>query len=117
MSGKCASSIRAARCDTASSEEVAAIFGSNSRKQGVPPISGVIHSGGVLADAVLASQSAGDSSAVHCSKVTKHVLGTNCLFCLDIESHAESHKSLSDNDIYSLSALRLQKRDCYASFQ
>ena len=60
MDGRCASSITAARCDTASIEEAAAVFGPAARKQGVPPVTGVVLSGGVLADAVLASQTAGE---------------------------------------------------------
>ena len=68
MAGKCGSSITAGRCDTASSEETAAVFGPSPYMQQGPPISGIIHSGGVLADAVLASQSAGDASA------TQHML-------------------------------------------
>ncbi len=59
MTGRCGSSITGARCDTSSMEEAAAVFGPSSHKKQFPPISSVINSGGVLADAMFASQSAG----------------------------------------------------------
>ena len=72
MAGKCGSSITAGRCDTANSEEAAAVFGPNSYEQEVPPISGIIHSGGVLADAVLASQSSGKCTSAFVEDVRMH---------------------------------------------
>ena len=67
--GRCAAAITAARCDTGSAEEVAAVMGPQSRARGTPLVTSVLVSGGVLADAVLASQTAGDwgCSCLHAS--------------------------------------------------
>ncbi len=59
VSGRCAACVTAVRCDTASADEAAAVLGSGARRLGVPPITSVINSGGVLADAILTSQTAG----------------------------------------------------------
>ena len=59
VSGRCAACVTAARCDTACADEAAAILGAGARRVGVPPITGIINSGGVLADAILSSQTAG----------------------------------------------------------
>ena len=48
------------------------MFGPAARKQGVPPVTGVIHSGGVLADAVLASQTAGEIELFYRPYATDH---------------------------------------------
>ena len=60
VSGRCAACVTAVRCDTASADEVAAVLGAGARRVGVPPITSIINSGGVLADAILASQTAGE---------------------------------------------------------
>ncbi len=59
VSGRCAACVTATRCDTASTDEAAAVLGAGARRVGVPPITSVINSGGVLADAILTSQTAG----------------------------------------------------------
>lgn len=59
VSGRCAAAVTAARCDTASADEAAAVLGAGARRAGVPPITSIINSGGVLADAILSSQTAG----------------------------------------------------------
>ena len=59
VSGRCAACVTATRCDTASADEAAAVLGAQARHKGLPPITSVINSGGVLADAILASQTAG----------------------------------------------------------
>ena len=58
-SGRCAAAVTAARCDTGSAEEVAAVMGPLSRARGAPLVTSVLVSGGVLADAILAAQTAG----------------------------------------------------------
>ena len=70
MTGRCGSSLTAGRCDTSNMEEAAAVFGPSTDKQRVPLISGVINCGGVLADAVLASQSAGKGNAAHSAAIS-----------------------------------------------
>lgn len=57
--GTCGASVTAVRCDTSAAEEAEAVFGPSARHVGVPPITSTVNSGGVLADAVLASQTAG----------------------------------------------------------
>jgi hypothetical protein len=59
VSGRCAAAVTAARCDTASADEASAVLGAGARRAGVPPITSIINSGGVLADAILSSQTAG----------------------------------------------------------
>ena len=53
MNGSYAGLITAAHCDTASAVEVAAVLAPNS---GHPPLEGIINSGGILADALILSQ-------------------------------------------------------------
>ncbi len=50
--------LRLARCDTSSAEEAAAVL---KPSKGLPELTGLLNCGGVLADAVLSSQSAGKS--------------------------------------------------------
>jgi nicotinic acid phosphoribosyltransferase len=59
IAGRCAAAVTAVRCDTGSAEEVAAVVGACARRRGVPPVTSVLVSGGVLADALLPSQTAG----------------------------------------------------------
>ena len=59
MAGEYTSSITATQCNTSYRDEAASILGPLSRTRGGQPITSIIHSGGVLADATLASQTAG----------------------------------------------------------
>jgi hypothetical protein len=59
VAGSCGASVSAARCDASAAEEAAAVLGAPARRAGVPPTTSFVNSGGVLADAVLASQTAG----------------------------------------------------------
>ncbi|KAK9803996.1 hypothetical protein WJX72_011444 [[Myrmecia] bisecta] len=59
VSGRSAACVTITRCDTASTEEAAAVVTGLRRVKGKPRVQGVINCGGVLADAVIASQTAG----------------------------------------------------------
>jgi len=59
LTGGCAASVSAARCDAAMAEDAAAAVGAPARAAGCPVTAGMLGSGGVLADAVLGRQTAG----------------------------------------------------------
>ena len=59
MAGKYAGIITATQCNTSYRDEAASILGSLSRVRGSQPITSIVHSSGVLADATLPFQTAG----------------------------------------------------------
>ena len=60
-----AASTVAMRCDAATAEDAAAAVGAPARRHRRPSVSGILGSGGVLADAVLGSQTAGAPTPQH----------------------------------------------------
>ena len=60
LAGACTAEVTASRCDSALREEVQGVTAALARSRDCPGIAGVINSGGVLSDAVLAAQTAGE---------------------------------------------------------
>ncbi len=87
LTGGCAASMSAARCDAAMAEDAAASVGAPARAAGWPIMVGMLGSGGVLADAVLGRQTAG-APPLHprLAAVPHAVIGKN----LDFRAHAHS---------------------------
>lgn len=87
LTGGCAASVSAARCDAAMAEDAAAAVGAPARAAGWPIMVGMLGSGGVLADAVLGRQTAG-APPLHprLAAVPHAVIGKN----LDFRAHAHS---------------------------
>ncbi len=87
LTGGCAASMSAARCDAAMAEDAAAAVGAPARAAGWPIMVGMLGSGGVLADAVLGRQTAG-APPLHprLAAVPHAVIGKN----LDFRAHAHS---------------------------
>lgn len=69
LQGTCSAEITSHRCDSAAREEVAALAAAYCRRGRCPGIGGVINSGGVLSDAVLAAQTAGGQHFIVWSRI------------------------------------------------
>lgn len=81
-------SVTIPRCDTGSRDEVGSVFERLTRKREPRHIAGIINSGGVLADGMIASQTPGETPAKHRLPHIPHVS-----FCI-----LQSTQQLYSND-------------------